>query len=160
MEFFVIRLQYLVLESLGEHLMKIPNRMNFYGVSRAGIRFNNRVFTEPVPFSLALPPVSSGIYAILVPDTSCRPRPFRVIYFGESCNFSQRVTEDHERFNNWLAEAGGSAGLYLAFCPTPLLKAQQRRWVEHDLIARYHPPCNLQGNQSASFYQPLLSVAK
>jgi hypothetical protein len=134
--------------------------MNFYGVSRAGIRFNNRVFTEPVPFSLALPPVSSGIYAILVPDASCRPRPFRVIYFGESRNFSQRVTGSHELFSDWTAQADEGTNLYVAFCPTPLLKELTRRWVESDLIARYSPACNLQHNHSQSFYQPLLSVAK
>lgn len=127
---------------------------------RAGIRFNNSMFTEPVPFSLALAPVSSGIYAILAPDASCRPRPFRVIYFGESGNFSQLVSGTHECLNDWTAEADGTGNLYVAFCPTPLLRAQQRRWVEHDLIARYRPACNLKDNPSPSFYQPLLGMAK
>lgn len=135
-------------------------RMTLYGPPQVGIRFNNRIFREPVPLSLALVPVSSGIYAILVADASCRPRPFRVIYFGECHNFSQRVTGDHEHFNDWAAEAGGAANLHVAFCPTPLLREQQRRWIEHDLIARYRPTCNLQDNQPSSFYQPLLSAAK
>lgn len=140
--------------------MKVAGWVKLNEPRRAGIRFSNRIFTEPAPFSLALAPVSSGIYAILAPDASCRPRPFRVIYFGESGNFSQRVTEQHDRLNDWRGEAGGAANLYVAFCPTPLLKHQQRRWVEHDLVARYRPACNLQDNQAPSFYQPLLSVAK
>jgi len=140
--------------------MKVTGWVNLYGPSRAGIRFNNRIFTAPAPFSLALPPVSSGIYAILVRDVSCRPRPFRAIYFGESGDFSQRVTGGHERFNDWTAAAGGVADIYVAFCPTPLLKEEQRRWVECDLIARYRPACNLQDNPAPFFYQPLLSVAK
>lgn len=140
--------------------MKIAGRVNLYRPPRAGIRFNNRIFTEPEPFSMALPPVSSGIYAILVADDSCGPRPFRAIYFGESGNFSYHVTGEHERFNDWAAEAGGAGNVYVAFCPTPLLRAQQRRWVEHDLIVRYRPACNLQDSPSPSFYRPLLSVAK
>jgi hypothetical protein len=140
--------------------MRVSGWEKHYGRSRAGIRFNNRIFTEPARFSLAPPPVSSGIYAILAPDTACRPRPFRAIYLGESGNFSQRVTGDHERFNDWAAEAGGAANLYVAFCSTPLLKEQQRRWIEYDLVARYRPACNLRGNQIPFFYQPLLSAAK
>ncbi|HKT11699.1 MAG TPA: hypothetical protein VJW77_07720 [Terriglobia bacterium] len=140
--------------------MKVSGWVNIHEPRRAGIRFSNRIFTEPMPFALIQPPVSSGIYAILVPDASCRPRAFRAIYFGEAGNFSQRVHQNHECFNHWMAEACGSATLYVAFCPTPLLKAQQRRWVEHDLIARYRPACNIGNNQSPTFYQPLLTVAK
>jgi hypothetical protein len=143
-----------------EGLMKVTGWVHLYGQPRAGIRFNNSIFTEPVPFSLALPPVSSGIYAILAPDASCRPRPFRVVYFGESDDFAQCVTSEHERFNEWATEAGGVANLYTAFCPTPLLKGEQRRWVEYDLVARYRPVCNLQDNEVWFFYQPLLSVPK
>lgn len=140
--------------------MRVTGWGQHYGRSQAGIRFNNRIFTEPSPFSLSLPPVSSGIYAVLAPDDSCQPRPFRAIYFGESGNFSQRVTGDHPRFSDWSEEAGGAANLYVAFCPTPLLKEQQRRWVEYDLVARYRPACNMQDSEDSSFYQPLLRAAK
>jgi hypothetical protein len=144
----------------GKILMKISTKMNLEGASRRGIRFNNRVFTEPMPFSLARPPVSSGVYAILAPDASFRPRPFRVIYFGESHNFSHCITGSHERFSDWTLQADGAANLYVAFCPTPLLRELQRRWVENDLIVRYRPACNLRDNHPHSFYQPLLSLAK
>ncbi len=140
--------------------MKSAGRANLYVLPRAGIRFSNRTFTEPVPFALAVPPVSSGIYAILVPDALCRPRPFRSIYFGESGNFLARVTEKHERYEDWTREAGGVANTYVAFCPTPLLKQEQRRWVENDLVARYRPVCNLKGNQAPVAYQSLLGIAK
>lgn len=140
--------------------MKVRGWVNPFAASPAGIGFGNRAFTEPVPFSLALPPVSSGIYAILRSDDSCRPRPFRVINFGESGNFYQCVTEHHECFDDWVKEAGGLENVYVAFCPTPLLKQQQRRWIENDLIARYRPTCNLKNNPGPFFYKPLLSTAK
>lgn len=140
--------------------MKVSAWTILQGPRRAGIRFDNCIFTEPVPFSMILPPVSSGVYAILVPDAVCRPRPFRAIYFGEADDFSQRVHGNHERFDDWMAEVREAAALYVAFCSTPLLKAQQRRWVEHDLIARYCPACNVLNNPSPTFYQPLLGAAK
>jgi hypothetical protein len=140
--------------------MKVAGRTNLYGLPRAGIRFNNRIFTEPVPFALAIPPVSSGIYAILVADALCRPRPFRAIYFGESGNFLDRVTERHEHFDDWTRESGGLDNIFVAFCPTPLLKEKQRRWVESDLIVQYRPVCNLKDNQPPLAYQSLVGIAK
>jgi hypothetical protein len=140
--------------------MKVTGWMQQYRPPRAGIRFNNRIFTEPAPFALAEPPVSSGIYAILAPDAARRPRPFRAIYFGESGNFHDRVTESHELFEDWIREAEGVANLYVAFCPTPLLRDVQRRWVENELIARYRPVCNLKDKQAEPSYQPLLRIAK
>jgi hypothetical protein len=140
--------------------MKLTGWTNLYRRPRAGIRFNNRTFTEPAPFGLALPPVASGIYAVLVADASCSPRPFRAIYFGESGNFQERVTASHEHYDDWLREAGDVANTYVAFCPTPLLKEVQRRWIENDLIARYRPACNLKNNQAPFTYQPLLRIAK
>ena len=162
MDFFIRPTQYLVLKfpSVRHFIMKVTGWARNSGRSRIGIRFNDSFFTEPVPFSQSMPPVSSGVYAILAADDSCRPRPFRPIYFGESGNFSVRVTAGHERFNDWAAEAGGPGSVYVAFCPTPLLREQQRRWVESDLIARYRPPCNLKDNQEPFFYQPLLRAAK
>ncbi len=140
--------------------MKSVGRINLYGLPRAGIRFSNRTFTEPAPFALAIPPVSSGIYVILAADPTCKPRPFRAIYFGESGNFLDGVTEKHERYEDWTLEAGGVANTYVAFCPTPLLKQEQRRWVENDLIARYCPVCNLKDDQEPIAYQSLLGIAK
>ena len=140
--------------------MKVEGWVNLYGRPRAGIRFDNRTFTEPAALRLVVPPASSGIYAILVRDATSRPQPFRAIYFGESGNFLERVTEQHERYEDWTREAGGVANIYVAFCLTPLLKEEQRRWVENDLIARYRPACNLNDNRVRSTYQPLLGIAK
>ncbi|TAM79493.1 MAG: hypothetical protein EPN47_16950 [Acidobacteria bacterium] len=140
--------------------MKASSWMHLYGPPRAGIRFNNQTFTEPAPLPLVAPPVSSGIYVVLALDVSCRPRSFRAIYFGESRNFHEDVTQTHEHYGDWIKEAGGVANTFVAFCPTPLLKEVQRRWVENDLIVRYRPVCNLKDNQIPSSYQPLLGIAK
>ena len=140
--------------------MKVTDWTNMFASPPAGITFHNRPFTEPALFHLAPPPISSGIYAILMPDPSCQPRPYRVIYFGESNDFSARVTQEHERYDDWVTEAGGVANLYVAFCSTPYLREEQRRWVESDLIAGYRPACNLRGNPAPIFYHPMLGMAK
>jgi hypothetical protein len=140
--------------------MKATGWMGIHLSPPAGITFHNRAFTEPVLFHLTMPPVSSGIYAILKPDPSCTPRPYRAIYFGESSNFSQRVTENHELYDDWVTEAGGIGNIYVAFCSTPFLREEQRRWAETDLIARYRPACNLKGSQAPLSYHPMLRMAK
>lgn len=140
--------------------MKASDWKNLHVPHRTGIAFHNRFFTEPALFHMVLPPIASGIYAILVPDSSSSPRPFRAIYFGESRNLNDRVTGEHERYGDWVTEAGNLSNLYVAFCLTPPLRGEQRRWVENDLIARYRPACNLKGSHPQVLYQPMLGMAK
>ena len=113
----------------------------------AGIVYGNRSFSEPQRFPSLSTPVASGIYAILVPDSSYRPRPFRVIYFGESNNLFTRVCTSHEKYADWQREAGvnslyGTSDLYVAFHPTNDLTDQRLRDAECELINQYLPPCN------------------
>jgi hypothetical protein len=140
--------------------MNVTGWTTIFFTPPAGITFLNRAFTEPTSFHATLPPVASGIYAILTHDPSCKPRPYRAIYFGESSNFSATVTDSHEFFNDWVREAGGIANTYVAFCATPFLREEQRRWAENDLILRYRPVCNLKGNIAPALYYPLLGIAK
>jgi hypothetical protein len=106
-----------------------------------GIRFGTRDFTEPrwFPNPYALP--FSGIYAILVPDDRYSPRPFRVLYIGESANVRERATENHEKCNDWKREAAGKQ-LFVAYHGTAGMTDQQRRDAECKLINTYTPPCN------------------
>ena len=63
------------------------------------IKFSSYAFNEPMPVTLWTPPYRAGLYAMLVPDGSCRPRPFRIIYFGESGNMSDRgFLRSHHKF--------------------------------------------------------------
>jgi hypothetical protein len=106
-----------------------------------GIKFCDRLFTEPTRLSSALIPPVSGIYAILVPDAGCSPRQFRPVYFGESSNLNGRVSTSHEKYNDWVRAAAGSQ-LYLAHHATILMNDQQRRDAECELINHYRPECN------------------
>lgn len=55
-----------------------------------GIMFGTYWFTEPQQIGAWDPPYLAALYAVLVPDWRATPRPFRVIYFGESGNLSGR----------------------------------------------------------------------
>src|SRR5579871_1730603 len=113
-----------------------------------GIVFNSRVglqaFTEPAQFPTFLPVFpGAGLYVVLVSDPSWGPRQYRPIYFGETSDFSQRVTRDHEHFGDWqrcvkqlyIGRLSMSAGS----------TKQQRLDVESALIDWYRPECNRTG---------------
>jgi hypothetical protein len=107
-----------------------------------GIVFGNISFTEPSRFSFFLPPFShGGLYAILVPDTTAKPRPFRVIYFGESGELAKRVCPSHEKYPDWVREAGGAHALFVSLHTTTGNK-DERVALESRLIADYKPACN------------------
>lgn len=112
-----------------------------------GIIFGDVDFTEPrrYPASNApsfLVPEEQGIYAILVPDDTCGPRPYAVLYFGEARDMSRRITREHEKFAEWLRKAGGR-GLYYAWHPTMGFTYEQRREAVVELIKAYKPSCNV-----------------
>lgn len=109
-----------------------------------GINFGY-AFSEPSSsvnagslFGIAQP----GVYAILVYDPSCRPRPYRVLYFGESQDIYSRATTSHEKYDDWRREAGPGVTLYRAFHFMSGSSQAQRQVVETNLIETYNPPCN------------------
>jgi excinuclease UvrABC nuclease subunit len=106
-----------------------------------GIYYKDRRFSEPARFPSAPIPPLPGVYAILVRDTGLTPRPFRLLYIGESANLNERITKQHEKFEDWIREALGSH-LYFAYHETIGMTDQQRRDVECELINHYNPPCN------------------
>jgi hypothetical protein len=81
-----------------------------------------------------------GLYAILVPDASSRPKPYRLVYIGESGNLSERVCTSHENHSSWVRAAGGASGLYVAF--HYITDQTARRATEKRVIAYYKPECN------------------
>lgn len=116
-----------------------------------GITLLGHTFTEPTSFRLRLSPISAGIYAILTADRSWGTMEYRVIYVRQCDDFSRYVNRAHERYGDWLTEAGSVDNLYVAFCPTPSLTEVQRRGVESSLIAHYHPVCNEKPSKHLSF---------
>jgi hypothetical protein len=85
-----------------------------------------------------------GLYAICVYDSTWKPLPYRVIYFGEAGNLAERVRASHEKFQEWKIAAGGAFRLYVAFCRID--NAISRGSAERGLIKHYNPECNDQFN--------------
>lgn len=107
------------------------------------IKYGSYVFDEPVLFALWSPPNRTGLYAILIPDKSFRPKPFRVIYFGESGNLSERgFFKSHNKYSCWIREAGSEENLYIAIYLMPDSTPSQRKFIEKLLITQYKPVCN------------------
>ncbi|TAM82200.1 MAG: hypothetical protein EPN47_09645 [Acidobacteria bacterium] len=115
-----------------------------------GIKFLEHTFTGPASFRLRLSPVSSGVYAILVPDRSGQAE-YQVIYFGECGDFARQVTRTHEHYQDWVEEAGRLENLYVAYFATPFLTEAQRRTMKNSLIEHYHPVCNEKAGKHFSF---------
>jgi len=108
-----------------------------------GINFGGVLFSEPVLISTWSPLYRAGLYAILVFDITISPKPYRVIYFGESSNLSERgFLTSHHKYSCWVREAGSSGNLYISVYLMPNSTADQRRAIEQKLIAMYKPICN------------------
>lgn len=122
-----------------------------------GINFDNIWFTEPISFECFPPPFGGGLYAILIPDITARPRTYREIYFGQAEDLSERVCKSHEKYRDWAKQAGGADRLYVAFHAMTGTE-RERVALEERLIDMYKPACNDKGNALADLYKRLLRV--
>lgn len=104
------------------------------------IWFQGLPFAGPTPLALAPKYNWGGLYAIMVLDVSGTPRPYRVIYIGESGDMAQRVGTSHEKFASWVRVAGSASRLHVAF--HTIANQAERRAAESRLIAYYKPECN------------------
>jgi len=101
-------------------------------------------FDGPYPISKWDPPCKAAIYAIMIrPDPENKPNEYRIIYFGESGNLSERgFYRSHDKYGCWISQAGSDANLHIAIHPMPNSTEKDRREVEKKLILQYKPKCN------------------
>jgi len=113
--------------------------MNSYLVG-AGIRFNDCVFSDPVPLTSWTVPKFAGLFAVLAGDTHWAPRPFQPLYFGEFGNNTRGpLAPDSFR-------AAATAGpLFISVLPMPFSSSAQRCDIRNQLVWAYNPVC--QGNE-------------
>ncbi|MGD0591234.1 MAG: hypothetical protein ABSA44_10620 [Bacteroidota bacterium] len=107
------------------------------------INFNDIAFTEPELLSKWNPPNRAGLYAIMIPNQSSKPKPFEVVYFGESGNMSERGYSSHHKRDCWLRQASNNENnLFISTYYLPSSTDEQRRAIEAKLVAHYKPHCN------------------
>jgi hypothetical protein len=106
----------------------------------AGIRFNDYLFTDPVPFSSWRPPGCAGIAVILSRNPQWAPKPLQPLYFAEFGNDAGSGPMLPR-----LPENARLMDLLVAVLPMPYSTAAQRNSVSKELIAAYNPACQAKG---------------
>jgi len=109
-------------------------------------------FSEPALLGSVAFGKAPGIYAVVVPDSSCGPRQFKVLYFGMTNDLSSRPSRNHENFDSWCNEGMGERNLYVCCYEMRGSGPLERAMVESSLIRHYNPPCNKTSSDSANPY--------
>jgi len=101
-------------------------------------------FDGPYPITEWDPPFKAAIYAIMMkPDPRNKPDTYRILYFGESSNLSERgFYRSHHKYQCWIQHAGSDANLYIGIYPMPNSTQEDRQKVENKLVSQYNPECN------------------
>ena len=97
----------------------------------AGIRFNDFLFSDPIPFTSWRPPGCAGIVAILARNPQWGPKPWQPLCFVELGNNARMPA--NTRIEDWM----------VAVLPMPYSSAVQRQATCRELIAAYNPACQM-----------------
>src|SRR5215510_9907186 len=108
-----------------------------------GIRFADYVFSNPASLDrFSLPPRSSGIYVLLMPDSSWGPWHLQPLFFGEFGPDHQVYMSPAQQMCCLKVAAGRS--LYFALYAVPHENGWAISEMKKELVARYRPVANLE----------------
>ena len=107
-----------------------------------GVRFNDSVFTEPMPLAQWRPPACAGIVVILARNPQWAPKPLQPLYFGQFGNDAARGAS--------LPANARRDDLLVSTLPMPYSTAAQRRAICNELIAGYNPACQANGTMASA----------
>jgi len=107
-----------------------------------GVRFNDCLFTEPIPLTAWNPPACPGILAILARNAQWAPKPLQPLYVGEFGNDGARGAT--------LPLNVPREDLLVSILPMPFSTTAQRRTLCDELIAAYNPTYQPHGELSAT----------
>jgi len=113
-------------------------------MTTVSIEWGDVSFEGPHPIIDWEPPYSDAVYTMMIkPDPENKPDTYRILYFGESSNLSERgFYRSHHKYDCWLQHAGSESNLYIGIHRMPDSTVEERRKVESKLIEQYHPACN------------------
>lgn len=104
---------------------------------------NNIEFSEPEPLIQWNPPNRAGLFAIMIPNKTVKPKPLEVVYLGESGNLNDTILSSHQKKQSWLLQAANNEhDLFISTYLMPKSTEEQRRAIESALINHFKPPCN------------------
>jgi hypothetical protein len=98
-----------------------------------GIRFNDFLFSEPVPLSAWTAPKFAGLFVVLAADSNWAPRPLQALYFGEFGNNAPCPMA----FGSLRAPMQGA--LFISVLPLPFSSSAQRLEARNQLVLAYNP---------------------
>jgi hypothetical protein len=101
-----------------------------------GIRFNDFMFSEPVPLSAWAAPKFAGLFVVLVRDTNWAPKQFQPLCFGE---FGNNVRGPLAAESIRLPANAGL--LFVSVLPMPFSSSAQRCDARNQLVWAYNPVC-------------------
>lgn len=109
------------------------------------IKWGNVTFEGPYQITTWDPPYKAAIYAIMIkPDSINKSDTYRIVYFGESGNLSERgFYKSHHAYGCWTKNAGHDSNLYIGVYMMPNSTQEDRTKIEQQLISEYTPVCNL-----------------
>lgn len=103
------------------------------------ITWSKTEFNGPHSLSQCGMPTSSGLYAIMIQTVS---NTYKIVYFGESSNFNERVNLSHHKYDCWINQSGSENKIYFGLHVMPNSTPDQRRELESFLIQKFNPNCN------------------
>ncbi len=111
-------------------------------LTASGIRFNDWVFSQPIPVANSAWPRCAGLYVVLVEDRNWAPRPYQPVFFGEFGNNApaDQLRDEVERF----AKTGQGKPLLISVLPLPFSTSAQRWAVWTEMVTGYNPTCQVQ----------------
>lgn len=105
-----------------------------------GVRRGRYDFTSHKSLDIWDPLSHGGVYLISSKvDTNPQLIWYKPLYFGETKNFSERVTSNHEKYNCW-KEYSNQTKLYI--CTHRDDSECSRKLKEEELRGIYKLPCN------------------
>ncbi len=106
------------------------------------INIGGRHFYGPYSLSEWVPPIESGIYAILS-GTGVIVSQDELLYIGMSRNFADgRISQLHYAYRSWIENSEPSGNLFVAIYPMPYASELLLALEEEKLIKLMNPICN------------------
>jgi hypothetical protein len=108
------------------------------------ITWGNINFEGPYSLTNWDPPYRAAVYAIMMkPDPQNDPATYRILYFGESENLSDRgFYRSHHKYDCWIKYAKSDSNLFIGIYPMPNSTKVERQEIESMLKQKHHPDCN------------------
>jgi len=109
-----------------------------------GIRFNDYLFTDPVPFLNFRPPGLAGVAVVMARNPQWSPKPLQPLFFSEFGNNAANGALPQ------LPAQAGSQDLYISVLAMPYSTASQRRAACKELIVAYNPAWQANGSSASA----------